>query len=72
MPSNNIAVSFIGSGNVACQLAPALKKSGYTIEKIIARNPKTGKSLAKKVGATYTNDFSKIEDTIKYYNYRCK
>jgi predicted short-subunit dehydrogenase-like oxidoreductase (DUF2520 family) len=62
MPSTNIAVSFIGSGNVACQLAPALKKNGYTIEKIIARNPKTGKSLAKKVGATYTNNFSSIED----------
>jgi predicted short-subunit dehydrogenase-like oxidoreductase (DUF2520 family) len=62
MPSNNIAVSFIGSGNVAYQLAPALKNCGYNIEKIIARNPKTGKSLAKKVGATYTNDFSSIED----------
>lgn len=62
MPSNNIAISFIGSGNVACQLAPALKNCGYTISTIFARNPKTGKALAKKVNAKYTNNISEIED----------
>jgi len=62
MPSTNIAVTIIGSGNVAYQLAPALKNCGYFIENIVARNTKTGKALAKKVGAKYTNSISEIKD----------
>lgn len=59
---NGNVITIIGSGNVAQQLAPALKKSGYSIYEICSRNTVKGKRLAKKVGASYLNDFKKIYD----------
>jgi len=56
-------VSIIGSGNVAQQLAPALKRSGCTIAEIYSRNRLNGKPLAKKVKASFISDISKISDT---------
>lgn len=47
---------------MAYQLAPALENCGYTIKTICARNAKTGKTLAQKVRAIYSNNISKIED----------
>lgn len=57
------AITIIGSGNVAQQLGPALKRSGYYIQEIISRNPITGKSLAKKLKASFSKEFSQIIDT---------
>lgn len=54
-----MTITFIGSGNVAFQLAPALKKSGNRIAEICSRNKKTGSRLAKKVNAVFNNDISK-------------
>ncbi len=56
-------ITFIGSGNVAQQLAPALKRCGYKIHEVCSRNAVTGKLLAKKVNASFTNDISSVEDT---------
>ena len=56
-------ITFIGAGNVAQQLAPALKRCGHTIHQVCNRNATTGKQLAKKVNAYYTNNISSIEDT---------
>ena len=56
-------VSIIGSGNVAQQLAPALKRCGCTIFEIFGRNEAKGKALAKKVNAKFTNRLSEISDT---------
>ena len=55
-------ISFIGAGNIAQQLAPALKRCGHTIQEICNRNPLRGKQLAEKVNATYVNYISKIKD----------
>jgi predicted short-subunit dehydrogenase-like oxidoreductase (DUF2520 family) len=55
-------ISIIGSGNVAQQLAPALKRCGYTIREICSRNEAKGKLLARQVQASYSKDISKVED----------
>src|ERR1035438_3016227 len=57
------SITFIGSGNVAQQLAPALKRCGYNIPEVCSRNPVTGKQLAKKINASFISDISNIEDT---------
>jgi predicted short-subunit dehydrogenase-like oxidoreductase (DUF2520 family) len=56
-------VTIIGSGNVAQQLAPALKRCGYSIHQVCSRNSVTGKQLAKQVNTAYLKDLPKVEDT---------
>lgn len=46
-------VSFIGSGNLAWHLAPALDNVGYTVKEIYSQNPKHAASL---VGRLYQAD----------------
>ncbi|MFT4203744.1 MAG: DUF2520 domain-containing protein [Chitinophagaceae bacterium] len=50
----------IGSGNVATVLAEKLSANGVAITQIIARNPNTGKALAEKTKAQYTDDYNRI------------
>ncbi len=57
-----MSVSFIGAGNIAQQLAPALKSLGYSIQEIVNRNVVSGKQLAKKTGAAYVKDISKTKE----------
>ena len=46
-------VSFIGSGNLAWHLAPALDNVGYTVKEVYSQNPKHAASL---VGRLYQAD----------------
>lgn len=46
-------VSFIGSGNVATNLAFALDKAGHIINQIISRDEESAKILARNFGAYY-------------------
>ena len=46
-------ITFIGSGNVATNLAHALDKAGHTINQVISRNVTNAKVLASKFGAYY-------------------
>ena len=55
-------ITIIGSGNVAQQLAPALKNCGHIIQEVCNRSAASGKQLAKKVGAVYVHDISKVKD----------
>lgn len=55
-------ITFIGAGNVAQQLAPALKRCGHIIKEVCNRNAASGKQLAKKVRASYVYDISKVKD----------
>lgn len=59
-------ISIIGAGNVATQLALALRKAGHTIVQICNRSNDAGEELAKTVGATFTADFKSIEDAELY------
>ena len=49
-------VSFIGAGNVACSLAPAMKARGIRITEICNRGEGAGKALARRTGAVYVAD----------------
>ena len=53
-------ISFIGSGNVAWNLAHALDLAGNDIVQVISRDVSHAKELASKYGAYYGNDFSKM------------
>jgi predicted short-subunit dehydrogenase-like oxidoreductase (DUF2520 family) len=60
-------VSFIGSGNLAWHLAPALDNAGYVVKEVYSRNPKhaeelTGRLYQAEVKATL--DFSTSDSTV--------
>lgn len=59
-------ISVIGAGNVATQLALALKKAGHEIIEIVNRNHEAGETLARTVGAAFTSDFSNAADADVY------
>jgi predicted short-subunit dehydrogenase-like oxidoreductase (DUF2520 family) len=46
-------VSFIGSGNLAWHLAPALDNAGYSVREVYSRNPRHAEAL---VGRLYQGD----------------
>ncbi|MCB9261348.1 MAG: DUF2520 domain-containing protein [Flavobacteriales bacterium] len=48
---NALKIAFIGSGNVAWHLAPALDGAGHSIIQIISRTKENAQKLAAKVGA---------------------
>jgi predicted short-subunit dehydrogenase-like oxidoreductase (DUF2520 family) len=53
-------ISFIGSGNVAFNLARAFDLSGYQIHQVISRNEQTGKELSGKYAAFFDKDISAL------------
>ena len=59
--TDQVKISFIGSGNLAWHLAPALDNAGFTVKEVYSRNPKhaealTGRLYQAEVKATL--DFS--------------
>lgn len=46
-------ITFVGSGNVATNLAHALDNAGHTINQVISREVANAKALASKYGAYY-------------------
>lgn len=53
-------ITFIGSGNVAWNLAHALDKYGHTIIQIISRNEESAKALARKFGAYHGTKYTDL------------
>lgn len=56
-----IRTSFIGSGNVAWHLAPALDNVGYPVREVYSQNPKHAAALVGRLYEAYVNislDFS--------------
>lgn len=53
-------ISILGAGNVATQLALALKKAGHEIVEIYNRSNDAGSDLAKTVGAHFTSDITAL------------
>jgi len=51
-------ISILGAGNVATQLALALKKAGHEIVQIYNRSDDAGKELALTVAGSFTSDCS--------------
>ena len=55
---NDHTVSFVGSGNVATQLALSLEKSGFNIQQIYSKSFENAEELALKVKAEAIQNFS--------------
>lgn len=53
-------ISFVGSGNVAFQLARAFDLAGYRIHQVVSRNRNTGKELASKFAAFFHEDLQQL------------
>jgi predicted short-subunit dehydrogenase-like oxidoreductase (DUF2520 family) len=59
-------ISIIGAGNVATNLALALKKAGHEIVQIFNRSDDAGKELAKTVAASFTSNPAQLLDADIY------
>ncbi|MBT8327044.1 MAG: DUF2520 domain-containing protein [Bacteroidia bacterium] len=55
-------ITFIGSGNVATNLAHAFDSAGHTINQVVSRNEEHAKALASKFGAYYGISLSEIHN----------
>ena len=60
-------ISFIGSGNVATNLAIALNNSGFTINTILSRTLKNATELASKVNARGINQLNQLDQSSDLY-----
>lgn len=59
-------ISILGAGNVATQLALALRKAGHTIVEVYNRSDDAGQELAKAVGALFTSNVRGLQDADVY------
>ena len=62
-------VIFIGAGNVACHLAPALHEAGYDIVQVFSRTEPSARNLAEQIGARFTTALAAIDPTADVYLY---
>jgi predicted short-subunit dehydrogenase-like oxidoreductase (DUF2520 family) len=53
-------ITFIGSGNVATNMAHACYQAGHTINQVVSANVENAKTLAKKFGAYYGDKLSEL------------
>lgn len=60
MKKINASVVFVGAGNVAVHLAPALIPGGYRIVQIYSRTEKSAQPLARRLDCPYTTDLSQV------------
>ncbi len=61
------SVSFIGSGNLAWHLAPALDNSGFSVKEVYSKNPTHAEALVERLyeaDVKASLDFSSSESTI--------
>lgn len=59
-------ITILGAGNVATQLALAMRKAGNEIVQIYNRSDEAGQELAKTVGAGFTSDIGALADADTY------
>ena len=65
--SSQQSISFIGSGNLAWHLAPALDNAGFVVKEVYSRNPQHAERLTDRLyqaEVKATLDFSTSESTI--------
>ena len=53
-------IALIGAGNVATCLGPRLKEAGHEITAVYSRTVESARTLADRLGATYTTDFKQV------------
>ena len=60
-------ITIIGSGNVAFVLGELFKKSNYSINEVVGRNPITAQQLAEKLNARACLDINTIDKSSNIY-----
>ncbi len=55
-------ISFVGSGNMAWQLAKAFDMAGHRIHQVLSRNEVSGRELAKKFAAFYSKESDNLTE----------
>ncbi len=60
-------IVLIGTGNVATQLGPFLKKNGHKIIQLYSRSQNSGQMLAKKLKCPLTNTYSNLSTDADLY-----
>lgn len=65
-------ISFIGAGNLASNLAPALAKAGHHIRQVYSRTEASAEALAKAVGAESTTRLEQIAPDSDLYVFSVK
>lgn len=63
---NEYNISFIGSGNVATQLALALKKAGHNIQEIYSKSKENTTELAVKVSAKSIETITDLKHSVDF------
>ena len=53
-------LTFIGSGNVATNLAHAFYQAGHTINQVVSKNKENAKALASNFGAYFGTELSQL------------
>ena len=53
-------IALIGAGNVATCLGPRLKEAGHEITAVYSRTAESARTLADRLGATYTTDLKAV------------
>ena len=62
-----INISFIGSGNLAWHLAPALDNAGFVVKEVYSRNPRNAEALTERLyqaEVKATLDFSRSDSSV--------
>lgn len=65
--TKSVSVSFIGSGNLAWHLAPALDNAGFAVKEVYSRNPRHAEALVERLyqaEVKATLDFSTSSSTV--------
>jgi len=62
--ASSFSVSFIGSGNLAWHLAPALDNAGYVVREVYSRNSKNAKALVNKLYQAEVKESLDFSDSI--------
>lgn len=65
--TKSVSVSFIGSGNLAWHLAPALDNAGFAVKEVYSRNPRHAEALVEhlyQAEVKATLDFSTSESMV--------
>ncbi len=65
-------IIFIGAGNLATALAPAMLRSGFSILQIYSRTEASAAALAHRLNCSFTTDLSQIRDDADLYLFSVK
>lgn len=60
-------ITFIGAGNLATQLAPALQQAGHQLVQVYSRTEGSAQALAERLGCDYTNQIPRLQGDVDIF-----